>query len=84
MTTPDRYDCDDARHRRSNQLRQTLRSADSCPSPEIAPSRHSHRRARCHGIAPKHYQRGHGASVGFAVDPINAIANGPVDEEGDT
>lgn len=52
MTTPDRYDCDDARHRRSNQLRQTLRSADSCPSPEIAPSRHSHRRARCHGIAP--------------------------------
>jgi len=52
--------------------------------PRDRPSRHSHRRARCHGIAPKHYQRGHGASVGFAVDPINAIANGPVDEEGDT
>jgi len=30
-------DRDDAWHRGSNQLRQTLRSADSCPSPTRSP-----------------------------------------------
>jgi len=50
---------------------------------EIAPSRHSYRRARCHGIAPKLRHRGHGASVGLAVDPIKAIANDPADKERD-
>ncbi|MGO1162469.1 hypothetical protein ACTOV4_10975 [Brucella sp. C7-11G] len=36
------------------------------------------------GHCPHHRHRGHGASVGLAVDPINAIANDPADEERDT
>lgn len=78
-------DRDDAWHRGSNQLRQTLRSADLLPvAHAIALSALAPSLGAPSGHCPQHRHRGHGASIGLAVDPINAIENDPADEERDT